>query len=105
MQQFCGINGTSTTGVLVEIVHLSYKATDKLGSYVRVVMQDLSKAFDLINHHSLVETLHMYGWPSHIVRLMATFSVGRNSTSKNWRYIFPFWSSQGGSTGRNIVWT
>ena len=48
--QFGGISGTSTTYILVEMVHLWYKSTYKLDSYVRVVMLDVSKAFDLINH-------------------------------------------------------
>ena len=31
-KQFGGISGTSTTDVLVELVHMWYKATDKLNS-------------------------------------------------------------------------
>ena len=37
---FGGISGTSTTDVLVELVHMWYKATGILNSYVRVVMLD-----------------------------------------------------------------
>ena len=33
-KQFGGVSGTSTTDVLVEMVHLWYKETDKLDSYV-----------------------------------------------------------------------
>ena len=69
-KQFGGINGTSTTDVLVELVHMWYKATDKLNSYVRVVMLDFSKAFDLI---VLLDKLQSYGLPAHILRWMATF--------------------------------
>ena len=39
--------------VLVELVHVWYKATDKLNPYV-TVMLDFSLAFDLINHHNFV---------------------------------------------------
>ena len=49
------------------------KATDKLDSYLRVVMLDFSKAFAFINHHVLLKTPQMYGLPSHIVRCVATF--------------------------------
>ena len=56
-KQFGGISGTSTTGVLVELVHMWYKATDKLNYNVRVVRLYLSKAFDLINHHLLLDKL------------------------------------------------
>ena len=72
-KQFGGISGTSTTDVLVELVHMWYKATDKLNSYVRVVMLYFSKAFDLINHHLLLDKLQSYGLPAHILRWMATF--------------------------------
>ena len=47
-KQFGGISRTSTRDVLVEPVHMWYKATDKFNSYIRVVMLDFSKAFNLI---------------------------------------------------------
>ena len=67
-KQFGGISGTSTTDVLAELVHVWYKATDKLNSYVRVVMLDYSNTFDLINHHLLLDKLQSYGLPIHILR-------------------------------------
>ena len=65
-KQFGGIGGT--TDVLVEMMHRRYEATDKLYSYVRVVMLDLCRAFDLINRHLLLEKLQLYDMPSHIIR-------------------------------------
>ena len=50
-----------------------YKAKDKLNYYVRVVML----AFDLINHHLLLDKLQSYGLPAHIFRWMATFLLDR----------------------------
>ena len=50
-KQFGGTAGTSTTDALVEMTHRWYEATDILNTYVRVVMLDFSKAFDLIDHH------------------------------------------------------
>ena len=36
--QFGGIGGTSTTDVLVKLIHKWYETTEKLDTYVRVVM-------------------------------------------------------------------
>ena len=41
-------------------------------------MLDLSKAFDLINHHLLLDKLQSYGLPAHILRWMATFLLNMN---------------------------
>ena len=81
-KQFGGISGTSTTDVLLEMVNKWYEATDNLDSYVRVVMLDFSKAFDLINHCLLIEKLQLYDLPEHIIRWMAAFLLDRNQRVK-----------------------
>ena len=80
--QFGGVGGTSTTGALVEMTHKWYEATDVLNNYVRVVLLDFSKAFDLINHHILVDTLLTNGVPAHIVRWLAAFLLDRQQQVK-----------------------
>ena len=81
-KQFGGISGTSTTDVLLEMVNKWYEATDNLDSYVRVVMLDVSKAFDLINHCLLIEKLQLYDLPEHIIRWMAAFLLDINQRVK-----------------------
>ena len=54
-KQVGGLAGTSTTDALVEMTHKWYEATDKPNTYVRIVLLDFSKAFDLINYNILLE--------------------------------------------------
>ena len=75
--QFGGVGGTSTTDVLVEMTRKWYEATAVLNNYVRVVLLDFSKAFDLINHHILVDKLITNGVPAHIVRWLANSLLDR----------------------------
>ena len=81
-KQFGGVSGTSTTDALVEMTHKWYEATDVLNNYVRVVLLDFSKAFDLINHHILVDKLITNGVPAHIVRWLAAFLLDRQQQVK-----------------------
>ena len=77
-----GVGGTSTTDALVEMTHKWYEATDVLNDYVRVVLLDFSKAFDLINHHILVDKLLTNGVPSQIVRWLEAFLLNRQQQVK-----------------------
>ena len=47
-----------------------------------VVMLDFSKAFDLINHHILLDKLISYNIPEHIVRWLAAFLLDRQQQVK-----------------------
>ena len=81
-KQFGGVGGTSTTDALVEMTHKWYEATDLLNNYVRVVLLDFSKAFDLINHHILLDKLITNGVPAHIVRWLAAFLLDSHQQVK-----------------------
>ncbi len=48
-KQFGGGMDTSTTDALVEMIHHWCEATDRCGTYVRIVLLDFAKAFYLIN--------------------------------------------------------
>ena len=57
------------------------EATDKLDHYLRVALLDFSKAFDLINHNTLLK-LKQYDLPPHIRRWIATFLLDRTQQVK-----------------------
>ena len=63
-----GITGTCTIDVLVEILHKWYEATDTMGTFVRVLLLDYSKAFDLNNNEKLIDKLVKMNLPPHLVR-------------------------------------
>ena len=75
--QFAGMGGASTTDALVEMIHRWSEATDTLDHYVRVALLDFSKAFDLINHNTLLVKIKQYDLPPHIRRWIATFLLDR----------------------------
>ena len=82
-KQFGGMTGTGTTDALVEMLHKWYEATDEPGTTVRVLFLDYSKAFDLINHETLIDKLVAMNLPAHIVRWMAPFLLDREQTVKS----------------------
>ena len=46
-----------TTNVMVEMLHKWYEATDVMGNFVRVLFLDYRKAFDVVNHDTLIDIL------------------------------------------------
>ncbi len=69
-------------GCLVEMINRWSEATDKLDHYVRVELLVFSKAFDLINHSTLLVKLKQYDLPAHIRRWIATFLLDRTQQVK-----------------------
>ena len=81
-KQFGGLAPTSTTDALVEMTHKWYEATDTRNTYVRIVLLDFSKAFDLINHNILLDKLQVFGISAHFLRWMAAFLLDRTQRVK-----------------------
>ena len=81
-RQFDGITGTCTADILVEILHKWHEAADKMCTFVRVLLLDYSKAFDLINHGILIDKLVKMNLPPHLVRWMAAVLLGREQRVK-----------------------
>ena len=51
---------------LAEMIHHWCEATDRCGTYVRIVLLYFAKAFDLINHEKLLVNLQANDVPPHI---------------------------------------
>ena len=64
------------------MTHKWYEATDTRNTYVRIVLLDFSKAFDLINHTILLEKLQVFGISAPILRWMAAFLLDRTQRVK-----------------------
>ena len=61
--QYGTVPKSSTTQALISIVHNVAKATDGNGALVRLVLLDLRKEFDLIDHQLLMVKLHSLDVP------------------------------------------
>ena len=81
-RQFGGMAGTCSTDVQVEMLHKWYEATDVTGKFVRVLFLDYRKAFDLINHDILIDTLVKMELPAHLVQWMVAFLLDREQRVK-----------------------
>ena len=81
-KQFGGLAGMSTTDALVEMTDKWYEATDTRNTYIRIVLLDFSKAFDLINHNILLEKLQVVCVSAFIVWWMAAFLLDRTQRVK-----------------------
>jgi hypothetical protein len=58
------------------------KATDGNGAAVRVLLLDFKKAFDLIDHHLLVEKLRLFDIPKWVLNWIVDFLSGRKQRVK-----------------------
>ena len=74
--------GTSTTDALVEMIQHWCEATDRCGTYVRIVLLDFAKAFDLINHEKLLVKLQANDVPPHMLIWMGRFLLNRTQQGK-----------------------
>ena len=94
-KQFGCMKGTGTTDALIELMHKWFQATDKPETFIRILLLDYTKGFDLINHNILLEKLLNMDIPVHIVRWVAAFLLNRSHRVK----VGPHMSDEGSPNG------
>ena len=76
-KQFGTVKGSSTIHALVELLHHCYHNTDGSKKYARLLLLDYTKAFDLINHHILMNKLELLDLPPFLLKWVAAFLTNR----------------------------
>jgi hypothetical protein len=80
--QYVAIPNSTTTIALLSMLQSWNKATDGNGAAVRVLLLDFKKAFDLIDHHLLVEKLRLFDIPKWVLNWIVDFLSGRKQRVK-----------------------
>ena len=80
--QFGTISGSSTVLALISMIHSWLKVTDGNGAAVRVLLFDYRKAFDLIDHKTLVAKLKMVDIPRSVINWIINFLTDRSQRVK-----------------------
>lgn len=81
--QFGAIRKSSTTHYLVSLFEFIFKALDSPNTYVILVLLDLSKAFDLVDHGVLIERLIELKVNKSDIDWLANFLTGRMQCTKH----------------------
>ena len=88
--QFGVVPKSSTSIALTNMIHTWAKETDGNGAMVRVLLFDYHKAFDMIDHSTLVRKLQNLDLPSSIINWIADFLSNRYTKSQiKRRLLFP----------------
>ncbi len=81
--QFGAIKKSSTAHYLISLFDFVYKSLDKPNTYVIIVLLDLSKAFDLVDHTNLVHRLIDIGIATCDVMWIAEFLKNRHQCTRH----------------------
>ena len=92
-RQFGTIPDSCTTQALISMLHSWNRSTNENGTTVRVVLLDFRKAFDLIDHHILVQKLHLFDLPAVIVAWITDFLTCRKQRVKLGNDCYPEWGA------------
>ena len=80
-KQFGGLRGKSTTHALIDMIHHWISALDK-GKSVRLLFVDYAKAFDHVDHSTVVRKLINFGVPDFLIRWICSFLTDRQQRVK-----------------------
>ncbi len=89
--QFGTIPNSSTVHALISMLHEWNGSTDGNGGTTRVVLFDFRKAFDLIDHHLLVQKLKTYDLPPWTIDWITDFITCRKQRVKLNRDCYSDW--------------
>ncbi|MFZ2538516.1 MAG: reverse transcriptase family protein [Oscillospiraceae bacterium] len=81
--QFAFRPSGSTTAALVYLLHHVYTFFEQGNDFVRCLMIDYSRAFDVVDHPTLLEELASLGLPETIFSWIADFLSGRSQAVKH----------------------
>ncbi len=91
--QFGAISKSSTDQALISILHYLSKETDGTSAAVRLVLFDYRKAFDLIDHHLLVQKLNGLDIPLWVLNWVTDFLSNRYQRVKLSTVCYSDWGS------------
>ncbi|KAL9988404.1 hypothetical protein ACROYT_G002842 [Oculina patagonica] len=92
-RQFGTVPSSSTTEALISMIHEWNSATDGDEATVRAVLFDFKKAFDLIDHHILINKLHNYDLPEATLFWIIDFLTDRKQRVKLGSDCFSEWEA------------
>ena len=81
LTQFGNAKGCSTTHYLIKLTDEAYMSTDK-GRATTAITIDYSKAFDLVDHTTLIQKMLELGVRLKVIRLMISFLSNRKHYTK-----------------------
>ena len=71
--QYGGLPRSSTINALVNLIHKWHNSMDEMQRVIRIVFLDFRKAFDLIDHNKLLESMKEMGVRSVLIRWFASY--------------------------------
>ena len=92
-RQIGTVPSSSTTEALVSMTHAWYSGTDGNGASVRVILFDFKKAFDLIDHQTLVRKLGTSSIPDAVMSWISDFLTSRKQRFKLGHDCFSEWGA------------